>query len=150
MRGFLSWDRYREGGRYDQLYGHVNVVDIRDLSELDRAERSIRRFLRGFLREFSGIYRRKLVLLKRKKVKGINVNAIVKSVLKEVGGLKRFPDDYIGSCECKELIVPKGKVEVGLDLFGFYVKVREQEIRCESSFKAKYIQYAIINGHTRI
>ena len=86
-----------------------------------------------------------------KRIKGIDVDALINSVLKELGGkLKRFPDDYIGVCECRELEVPKGKVEVGSDLQGFYVRVEGQEIRCESPYEAKYIQYAIINGHTKI
>lgn len=84
-----------------------------------------------------------------KKVKGIDVDALVESLLKEVdvNRLKRFPDDYIGVCELKEITVPKGEAEVGGDLLGFYVRVGDKEIRCKSRLEAKYIQYAIMNGH---
>jgi len=97
------------------------------------------------------IERAKSVKKARKKVKGIDVDALINSVLKELGGkLKLFPDDYIGACECRELVVPRGEVEVGSDLQGFYVRIGGQEIRCKSPYEAKYIQYAVMNGHTRI
>jgi hypothetical protein len=99
----------------------------------------------------SRIQRAKSVAKREREIKGVDVDALVESVLKDVGGgLKRFPDDYIGACKCKELMVPEGKVEVGSDIYGFYIRVGGQEIRCESPYEAKYIQYATINGHTKI
>lgn len=100
----------------------------------------------------SRIERAKSVKKRKKRIKGIDVGMLVESVLKEAEGgkLRRFPEEYVGVCEYKMITVPKGKVEVGSDLQGFYVKVGEKEIRCKSPHEAKFIQYAVMNGHTAI
>jgi len=64
--------------------------------------------------------------------------------------LKKFPGDYIGDEECREIEVPKGKPEVGSDLHGFFVKIGDARIECGSQEEAKYIEYAVMNGNARI
>jgi len=89
---------------------------------------------------------------KRKKIKGIDLDLLSESILEDFSSanIRRFPKEYIGDCECREITVPKGQVEIGSDLNGFFVIVGGQEIRCDSSYLAIYIQYAVMNGHTRI
>jgi len=53
---FHWWDRNREGDLFDQLCDSVKVVEIKRLEEVDRVERSIRKFLRDFLKDFSEVY----------------------------------------------------------------------------------------------
>ena len=65
----------------------------------------------------------------------------------DISELKKFPDDYIGDEECREIEVPKGKPEVGSDLHGFFVKIGDARIECRSQEEAKYIEYAVMNGN---
>ena len=65
----------------------------------------------------------------------------------DISELKKFPDDYIGDEECREIEVPKGKPEVGSDLHGFFVKIGDARIECGSQEEAKYIEYAVMNGN---
>ena len=61
------------------------------------------------------IERAKSVARRKKRVKRIDVDALIESVLKEVGGgLKRFPEDYIGACESRKLVVPRAKQKLDL------------------------------------
>lgn len=89
---------------------------------------------------------------KREKVKGIDLDSLVESILNDIGNVEmgHFPEDYIDECDYREITVPKGQVEIGSDLNGFFVIVGGQEIRCDSSYLALYIQYAVMNGRTRI
>ena len=68
----------------------------------------------------------------------------------DISELKKFPGDYIGDEECREIEVPKGKPEVGSDLHGFFVKIDDARIVCGSQEEAKYIEYAVMKGNTRI
>ena len=65
----------------------------------------------------------------------------------DISELKKFPGDYIGDEECREIEVPKGKPEVGSDLHGFFVKIGDARIECGSQEEAKYIEYAVMNGN---
>ena len=98
------------------------------------------------------IEKAKSVRKRKKKIKGINVDALVEDIFEEVGKgrLMKFPDDYIEGFECREILVPEGEAEVGQDLYGFYVKIDGQEIRCKSPYEARYIQYAVLNGKTTV
>ena len=89
---------------------------------------------------------------RRKKIRGIDVDALVQDIFEEVGKgkLMNFPDDYTEGVDCSEISVPKGEAEVGRDLRGFYVKIDGNTIRCKSPYEAKYIQYAVLNGKTTI
>ena len=89
---------------------------------------------------------------KQAKRKGVDVGALAEGVLREIdiSELKKFPDDYIGDEECREIEVPKGKPEVGSDLHGFFVKIGDARIECGSQEEAKYIEYAVMNGNARI
>jgi hypothetical protein len=88
---------------------------------------------------------------RRKKTGGIDIDFLVKSALEEIGSkLKRFPDGYVESFEYTTIEVPSGRAESGSDLQGFYVRVGGKEIRCDSANKAKFIEYAILNGYTSI
>ncbi len=68
----------------------------------------------------------------------------------DIRELKKFPDDYIGDEECREIEVPKGKPEVGSDLHGFFVEIGDTRIECGSQEEAKYIEYAVLNGNAKI
>jgi len=99
----------------------------------------------------SRIERAESVKRQARKQGGVDVGSLVNSILEEVGGkLRKFPDDYIGSCECRLIEVPKGLAEAGSDLQGFYIRVGGKEVRCKSSNEARYIEYAVLNGHTTI
>jgi len=92
----------------------------------------------------------------KKRVEELDVDKLVDSVLKDVERLygiqpRRFPEDYIGGCPCKVVEIPRGsKVEAGFDLEGPYVRVDDVKIRCKSIHEAKYIEYAVLAGKTRI
>ena len=102
----------------------------------------------------SRIERAESVKKRKKKVKGMDVNSLVQDIFDEVGKgrLTKFPDDYVEveGFEFKEISVPEGEAEVGQDLYGFYVKIDGKEIRCESPYEARYIQYAVLNGKTTV
>jgi hypothetical protein len=87
---------------------------------------------------------------KAKKVKGLDVEALVNDVISEVGRLKRFPEDFISleGVNCREISIPKGRAEIGRDLHGFYVEIDGEKIRCNSPYEARYIQYSSLNGKT--
>jgi len=89
---------------------------------------------------------------KQAKRKGVDVGALAEGVLREIdiSELKKFPEDYIGDEECREIEVPKGKPEVGSDLHGFFVEIGDARIECGSQEEAKYIEFAIMNGNARI
>jgi len=58
---FFSWETFAAGEVIDKLwFPHADVdetvVAIRSLDEIDRCEDAIKKFLRGFLKEFSDIY----------------------------------------------------------------------------------------------
>ena len=89
---------------------------------------------------------------RKKRIKGIDVDALVEDIFEEVGKgrLMKFPDDYIEGFECREITVPEGEAEVGQNLYGFYVKIDGKEIRCKSPYEARYVQYAVLNGKTTV
>ncbi|OYT64735.1 hypothetical protein B6V00_05420 [ANME-1 cluster archaeon ex4572_4] len=72
----------------------------------------------------------------------------------ETGELKKFPEDFIEAGEeCREIEVPSGKVVVGSDLRGFFVKVggaSGARIECGSLEEAKFIEFAVLNGSRRV
>ena len=88
---------------------------------------------------------------RKKKEKAPDPEKIAEGVLREIdtSNLKSFPDDYI-SGEYKEIEVPEGSPEVGSDLKGFFVKVGEERIECESPEEAEYVKYAIISGFKKV
>jgi type I restriction-modification system DNA methylase subunit len=91
-----------------------------------------------------------------KNVVDIDIDELVNSVLKDVERFygiqpRRFPEDYISECPCRVIEVPNGsKVETGFDLEGPYVKIDDVKIRCSSIYEAKFIEYAVLAGKTRI
>ena len=82
----------------------------------------------------------------------VDIVALAESILREIdtSNLKKFPDDYIEGEECREIEVHRGKPEVGSDLHGFFVEIGDARIACGSQEEAKYIEYAVMNGNTRI
>ena len=86
------------------------------------------------------------------KRKGVDVGALAEGVLREIdtSELKKFPGDYIGNEECREIEVSKGKPEVGSDLHGFFVKIGDMRVECDSQEEAKYIEFAVMNGNAKI
>lgn len=88
---------------------------------------------------------------KKKKVKGIDLDTLVNSVMNEIDiEMGRFPDDYVDTSRCKELTVPEGKPEIKSNMYGFFVRVGDEDIKCENPYEANYIYYAILNGNRRI
>ncbi|HID27373.1 MAG TPA: SAM-dependent DNA methyltransferase [Methanosarcinales archaeon] len=87
---------------------------------------------------------------KKKSIKGIDLNTLVEVMLKEIGKIKKFPEDYIGKSEVEIIKVPKGKAEVFSDIHGFHIKIGNKELICKSPYEAKYIQYATMNKKTSI
>ena len=93
---------------------------------------------------------------RKTKRKGVDVEALAEGVLREVetGELKKFPEDFIEAGEeCREIVVPSGKVVVGSDLRGFFVKVggaSGARIECGSLEEAKFIEFAVLNGSRRV
>jgi len=123
------------------------IFDILNLNEKERLE-----VYRALIEMTIDRTKRALSIQRKKKgIKGMDISSLVKSAIEEVGGtLKRFPEDYIGSCKCKTIYVPKGPAEAGSDLYGFYVIIGGKEIRCKTPEEARYIKYATMNGHTTI
>jgi len=89
---------------------------------------------------------------KRKKVSGADPETLAEGILREINTseLKKFPDDYISHHEYETRKVPEGQPELGSDLRGFFVKVDDKRISCNSSEEAQWIYYAILNGTTSI
>jgi hypothetical protein len=93
---------------------------------------------------------------KRRKVGELDIDELVDSVLKDVERVhgiqaKRFPEDYIGGCPYRVVEVPRGsKVEAGIDLEGPYVQIDGEKIKCNSIYEAKFIEYAVLAGKTRV
>jgi len=100
----------------------------------------------------SRVEKAKSVPKKSKKVKGLDVEALVNDVISEVGKLKRFPEDFINfeKIKYRKVSIPKGKTEIKQDIHGFYVEVEKKKIRCGSLHEAKYIQYSSLSGKTVI
>jgi type I restriction-modification system DNA methylase subunit len=93
---------------------------------------------------------------KRRKVGELDIDELVDSVLKDVESLhgiqaKRFPEDYIGDCPYRVVEVPRGsKVEAGIDLEGPYVQIDGERIKCGSIYEARFIEYAVLAGKTKV
>jgi type I restriction-modification system DNA methylase subunit len=85
---------------------------------------------------------------KQKKIGGIDIDSLAESILDEVGErLKPFPENFVDeSAKRKRIVMPEGTAEAGSDLFGDYVRVGSEEIRCRSIEEARFIQYAVMNG----
>lgn len=124
------------------------VFDILRFTDDERLEvyRTVIDLVRSRMEKAKSVSKRK------KKVKGIDIGALVEDIFEEVGKgrLMKFPDDYIEGFECREISVPEGEAEVGQDLYGFYVKIDGKEIRCKSPYEARYVQYAVLNGKTTV
>jgi len=86
------------------------------------------------------------------KKKGADIDALAEGILREIdtSELKKFPGDYIGEEENREIEVPEGKPEVGSDLHGFFLKIGDARVECASQEEAKYIEYAVMNGNAII
>jgi SAM-dependent methyltransferase len=83
---------------------------------------------------------------KKKKFKGVDINALAESVLKEIDVTRlRFPDNYIIECEVKKIDIPKGEPKINSDLKGFFVEIDESKIRCKTQDEAKFIFYCAKN-----
>jgi type I restriction enzyme M protein len=124
------------------------VFDIIGLTQEERSE--VYKAIIDLVK--SRIERAKSVKKRKKRVKGMDVDALVEDIFEEVGKgrLLKFPDDYVEGFECREITVPEGESEVGQDLYGFYVKIAGKEIRCKSPHEARYVQYAVLNGKTTV
>lgn len=131
---------------YDRLELDNIIFDILGLSVEERLE-----VYKGVVDLVKSRIERAQSVKKGRKPRGIDVGSLVESVLEEASGkLRRFPDAYIGSFECKVINVPRGPAEAGSDLQGFYIRIGGKEIRCGSPHEAKYIEYAVLNGCTSI
>jgi len=89
---------------------------------------------------------------RRKKARGPDPERLAEGILREIdtSKLKKFPDDYIGDCEYGVIKVPEGAPEIGSDLHGFFVRIGGERVECSSSKEAEYIQYAVMNGFTKV
>lgn len=77
---------------------------------------------------------------------------LAKGIVREIetSTLKRFPDEYLGDYNYKIVHIPKGGVEVGSNLHGFFVNIGGERIDCSSPDEAKYLQFAALNGITEV
>lgn len=91
---------------------------------------------------------------KRGKKSKVDLGLFADNILEEtrLKELKKFPDEYIGSVKTIEKELPEGNsAEIANDLFnGLHVKVDGEIVKCESIEEAKYIKYAILNGHKTV
>ncbi len=91
---------------------------------------------------------------KKTKKKGLNIEALADSILNEIGTdkLEKFPEEYANLSDCKEIKVKdEGEPIVDSNLFeGFHVKIGDQIIKCIYEDEARYVRYAILNGHTTV
>jgi len=53
---FFSWETYKRGDLFDNLWYPKEVASIRSIEEVDRIEDTIKSFLGEFLRTFAGVY----------------------------------------------------------------------------------------------
>ena len=89
---------------------------------------------------------------KRKKVSSVDPEALAEGILREVdrSKLKKFPDAYLRDYEYEIRKVPEGQPKLGSDLRGFFVKIDDKRINCNSSEEAQWIYYAVLNGVTSV
>ena len=102
------------------------------------------------------IERAKSVEKEKKKGKKIIEESYAKKIISEIdiSKLKEFPDNYLSpKIEIEKTIqLPEEKenIEIGRDLFGYYVKFGNEKIRCKSSIEAKWIYYSAISGNKEV
>jgi methylase of polypeptide subunit release factors len=102
------------------------------------------------------IERAKSVEKEKKKDRKINDESYAEKIISEIdiSKLKEFPDSYLPpKIEIEKTIqLPEEKenIEIGRDLFGYYVKFSNEKIRCKSSIEAKWIYYSAIFGNKEV
>jgi len=102
------------------------------------------------------IERAKSVEKEKKKGKKIIKESYAEKIISEIdiNKLKEFPDNYLSpQIEIEKTIqLPEEKenIEMGRDLFGYYVKFGNEKIRCKSSIEAKWIYYSAISGNKEV
>jgi chorismate mutase len=102
------------------------------------------------------IERAKSVEKEKKKNRKITDESYAEKIISEIdiGKLKEFPDNYLPpKIEIEKTIqLPEEKenIEIGRDLFGYYVKFGNEKIRCKSSIEAKWIYYSAISGNKEV
>ncbi|MHA1506786.1 MAG: HsdM family class I SAM-dependent methyltransferase [Candidatus Asgardarchaeia archaeon] len=126
----------------------VIMGDILGLTEEEQLE--VYRAVIDLVR--SRIEKARSVPKKKKRIKGIDMEALADNIADEIGRIKKFPDDIISfeGMEYKVISLPRGEAEIGQDLVGAYVKIGGKEIRCESFEEAVYIRYSLLNGKTEV
>jgi methylase of polypeptide subunit release factors len=102
------------------------------------------------------IERAKSVEKEKKKDRKITDESYAEKIISEIdiSKLKEFPDNYLSpKIEIeKKIQLPEEKenIEIGRDLFGYYVKFGNEKIRCKSSIEAKWIYYSAISGNKEV
>lgn len=125
------------------------VVDILGMGEKDLLE-----LYRGLVDLIRSRLERAKSVLRGKKRKGIDIEAITKHILREIDTsfLKNFPEEYIkGAKEFSITKIPRGKPELKSDLIsGYYVEIGSKKILCTSKTMAQYIWYGALLGRTEL
>jgi methylase of polypeptide subunit release factors/chorismate mutase len=102
------------------------------------------------------IERAKSVEKEKKKDRKITDESYAEKIISEIdiSKLKEFPDSYLPpKIEIEKTIqLPEEKenMEIGRDLFGYYVKFGNEKIRYKSSIEAKWIYYSAISGNKEV
>jgi len=102
------------------------------------------------------IERAESVEKEKKKGKKVIEESYAEKIISEIyiSKFKEFPDNYLSlQIEIEKTIqLPEEKenIEMGRDLFGYYVKFGNEKIRCKSSTEAKWIYYSAISGNKEV
>lgn len=128
----------------------IIMGDILGLTEEEQLEvyRAVVRLVR------ERIERAKSVRRKRKKKTKVDLEALANDILSEIDfdKLKGFPDKFLRESlfECEVIEVKSGIPKLVIDLTGAYIDVGGDRIKFDTPDKARYIYYAMLNGHSRI
>jgi type I restriction-modification system DNA methylase subunit len=91
---------------------------------------------------------------RRKKRKGVDVNALAEHVLKQIDitSLRGFPDKYMEKVQLfNEVEIPEGRAEIASDLVaGFYVGIGRSKIPCSSKAEAQFLWLAAMAGKRKV
>ena len=102
------------------------------------------------------IEKAKSVEKEKKKEKKIIEEEYAEKIISEINisKLKEFLDNYLSPKieieKTTQLPEEKENIEMGRDIFGYYVKFGNEKIRCKSSIEAKWIYYSAISGNKEV
>ena len=125
------------------------IVDILGMNEKDLLD-----LYKGLVDLIRSRLERAKSVVRGKKKKGIDIEAITRHILREIDTslLKSFPNEYLkGINDYSTITIPRGKPELKSDLVsGYYVEIGSKKILCTSKAMAQYIWYGALLKRTEL